>query len=113
MQSSEVADALAWMSAAWPSWSPSRETAAVWADQLADLPDGLGLDAAKRAVSMDEWPPSVARFREHVAALRPHPCDRAAYAAELPAPAASPEEASEFIEQAKRKIMDATNGGNL
>ena len=75
-----IAKVLVILTAAYPRQATTKETAMVYADLLADIPDGLLLVAAKHHAASSKWFPSIAELREAAGQIR-------ARASGLPSPA--------------------------
>ena len=69
MTKTEVAALLAVCSAAFPHVSVTKETAAVYAEMLADLEYRAALAAVKRLIATSQYFPSVAAIRETTVTL--------------------------------------------
>ena len=64
----ETAEVLGYLAAAFPKHEMFEETVTVWSDQFLNTDFEAAQRAAKNVVSSDQWFPSVARFREVLAA---------------------------------------------
>jgi hypothetical protein len=67
MTPQETAQVVAMLSAAFPQWSPSKETVALYHRSLRDLDGELVLSAAETWVLTEERPPTIAGFRQKCA----------------------------------------------
>lgn len=71
MTPDQTVSLLANMVVAWPSMEVHPAATDLWVRHLADVEIEHARVAFERLVDTDEWPPTIARFREAVAALTP------------------------------------------
>lgn len=84
MTHADALKVLAVLTAAFPRYDLPRETAQLWLAVLTDLHVQDAEPAAKDVVNQDEWFPTIARFRQLVAAHRRARETRAAETRGLP-----------------------------
>jgi hypothetical protein len=66
----ETARVLVLFESAWPTrFEVADYTAHVWAEATRGITGDVGLDAARRLVLTEDWPPTIARFRDECAAV--------------------------------------------
>lgn len=71
MTRDEVVGLLAHMAVAWPSMEVHPAATELWVRHCEDLDVEPARVAFDRLVESDEWPPTIARFREAVAVATP------------------------------------------
>ena len=67
MNPREAASLIAIVSAAYPQWPANRETVAIYADALADIPYDIALNAVRDLILTEDRWPTIATIRRQVA----------------------------------------------